>query len=101
MAEKKDTHLDKSKISKEKRGDIRHGIPRSVEFFVRGKPFIGKIVNQSRNGLFIQVRGSFKIGEDLFLIDSSTFATVKKRKAKIARVTDEGIGVTFERPGYF
>jgi len=85
----------------EKRGGIRHKIPRYVEVFVRGKPYVGTILNQSRGGVFIQVRGTFTAGEDLFLMDPSTPSVMQKRKARIARVASDGIGVLFERPGYF
>ncbi len=87
--------------SGEKRGDIRHTVPRPVEFFARGKPFIGTIVNQSRGGLFIETRGKFQVGDSIFLLDNAFSAGQKKRKATIVRVAAEGIGIVFQKPGYY
>ena len=86
---------------KEKRRDIRHSLKKPIEVLLHGHSYMGDIINRSRSGIFIRIKGPFKVGEEVSVIEALSIGEDQKRKAKIIRITSNGIAIAFERPGYF
>jgi Tfp pilus assembly protein PilZ len=90
---------------KERRQHIRHKANISVDFVVSGRPFYGVIINLSKNGAFIETRGSFSIGDTVTMSYQSDVAITGRVKmtgtiVEVARIALKGIGVQFKKPGY-
>ncbi|MEW5910549.1 MAG: PilZ domain-containing protein [Thermodesulfobacteriota bacterium] len=85
----------------EKRKAIRHPRIKPVEFIAGGRLFLGEISNQSHGGAFIRIKEKFQLGQQIELIEPSDVGITQKRKGEIVRVTPQGIGIAFHRPGYF
>lgn len=90
---------------KEKRQHIRHKANILVDFVVSGRPYRGVIINLSKNGAFIEARGSFSIGDPVTVSYQSDVAISGRVKmtgtiVEIARIALKGIGVKFNKPGY-
>ncbi len=90
---------------KERRQHIRHRANIPVDFVVNGRPYHGIIVNLSKNGAFIESRGSFSMGDGVTLSYQSDVAISGHIKMtgiiiEVARIALKGIGVQFNKPGY-
>ncbi|MBC8247821.1 MAG: PilZ domain-containing protein, partial [Deltaproteobacteria bacterium] len=85
---------------KERRQHIRHKSKIPVDFIVKGRPYLGVIINLSRNGAFIETRGTFSIGDTVTLsyqsgVSISGTVKVTGKIVEITRITLKGIGVQF------
>lgn len=84
----------------EKRKDIRHRCQKLADVFVKGQRFAGCIKNESKGGVFVETRGSFLIGDDVFVVYESPIGIDLRRSGKIVKIDREGIGIKFKWPGY-
>ncbi len=90
---------------KERRQYIRHKANIPVDFVVKGKPYLGVILNLSKNGAFIETQGAFSIGAKITMSYQSNVAVtgsvkVTGRIVEVTRIALKGIGVEFTKPGY-
>lgn len=78
----------------DKRGHSRKPLAMTVSFSCDGRLFSGITNDMSNNGMFIQTKGDFSVGQkiDLTLPFHDQQKPVKSR-ATIVRVSQEGIGV--------
>ena len=96
--EQQGTLLDEleSKLPKERRRHTRKSFITVVDFASQGRFYREFIKDISGSGLYIQTTRPFSVGQDVVL----TFPFPDSQKhvkitARIARVTDEGIGLQF------
>ncbi len=86
----------KLKLLKERRRHIRDSILAVVDFVTQGRAYREFAINISKSGVYIQVLGSFSVGQDVSMILSFPGSQEDvKINGRIARVDDTGIGVEF------
>ncbi len=86
--------------AKERRRHARRSVAIPVEFAVQSNLYRGLAYNISSGGIFTDVTGPFKVGQDISIIspaDQVSLRSVGKNKAgSIVWISPHGIGVKFK-----
>ena len=94
------TSSSQSNPYREKRKDIRFSCDKLAEVFIGGQRYPGYIRNESKGGVYVEIRGSFLAGDDVTVIYESPIGIDLKRSGKVVKIDLDGIGIRFNHPGY-
>ncbi len=79
---------------------LRLKVSRPVELATGGRIYQGRITDEGRGGVFVEVSGKFFLGNSIKLTYVTHASVQVTRSGKIARIQPEGIAVAFTDPHY-
>ncbi len=87
-------------ITEERRKHARRSVSIPVEFTVRSNLYRGLAYNFGDGGIFIDVTGPFKVGQDISIISPADQVSLRSvgnnRPGSIVWISPHGIGVKFK-----
>ncbi|KKL86408.1 hypothetical protein LCGC14_1945040 [marine sediment metagenome] len=89
-------------ITKERRRHVRRSVSIPVKFTVQSNLYRGLAYNISDGGIFIDVTGPFKVGQDISIISPADQVSLRSignnRAGSIVWISPHGIGMKFKKP---
>jgi len=88
--------------TEERRIHVRRSVGIPVEFIIQCNTYYGSSDNISDDGMFINVTGPFKVGQDISIVSTTDQVSLNSarnhRSGSIVWVSPKGIGVKFISP---
>ncbi|MEW5910609.1 MAG: PilZ domain-containing protein [Thermodesulfobacteriota bacterium] len=79
---------------------VRLKTSRPVEFSILGRRYQGTIMDESTGGVYVQVKGTFSLHQEITINYTSPQGISIKKSGRIVRIVSDGIAVEFKHPGY-
>ncbi len=88
--------------TKERRKHVRRSVSIPVEFTVQSNLYRGLAYNFGDGGIYIDITGPFKVGQDISIISPADQVSLRSeenhRPGSIVWISPHGIGVKFKKP---